>query len=84
VLRGWFNYLLRSGSRREYHPELKGRLRNPRFVSFMATNNRRRIDTDLLDAMLRSRKWMINALRLALGSGVAWVLLESARALSIF
>ena len=43
VLRAWLNFLPRWGSRREYHPELRGRFRNPQFVSFMAQNNRRRV-----------------------------------------
>jgi len=32
------------------------RLRDPRFVSFMAQNNRRSLDTDLQDTLLRGRK----------------------------
>ncbi|MFM9080549.1 MAG: hypothetical protein ACKOTE_10550 [Opitutaceae bacterium] len=50
----------------------------------MAQNNRRRVDTDLLDAVLRSRRLLRNLLKLALAGGGAWVVLESARALSIF
>lgn len=84
MLRGWLNFLPRSGRRREFHPELRGSLRNPRFVSFMAENNRRRIDADLLEAVLRNRRWMKQALRLSLAGGLAWVVLESARAFSIF
>lgn len=84
VLRAWLNFLPRWGSRREYHPELRGRLRNPRFVSFMAENNRRRVDTDLRDAVLQGRKYVKYLLRLAVLGGGAWVVLESARALSTF
>lgn len=82
--RAWCNFLLRWGGSREYHPELRGRLRNPRFVSFMAQNNRRRLDADLLGAVLRGRRQMRNLLRLALAGGCTWIVLESARALSIF
>lgn len=84
MLRAWLNFLPRWGSRREYHPELRGRFRNPQFVSFMAQNNRRRVDTDLHDAVLRGRKLTKNLLRFALAGGCTWVVVESARALSIF
>ena len=60
------------------------RFRSAQFTSFMAQNNRRRVDTDLLDAVLRSRRLFRNVLKLALAGGGAWVVLESARALSIF
>jgi hypothetical protein len=84
VLRAWLNFLPRVGSPREFRPELRGRLRNPQFVSFMAQNNRRRIDTDLHDAVLRGRKLVKNLLRFALAGGCTWVVIESAKALSIF
>lgn len=50
----------------------------------MAKNNRRNLDTDLRDAVLQGRKLMKNLLRLGLALGGAWVVLESARALSVF
>ena len=50
----------------------------------MAKNNRRTLDTDLRDAVLQGRKVMKNCLRLGLALGAAWVVLESARALSVF
>ena len=62
----------------------RGRFSDPRFVSFMAKNNRRTLDTDLRDAVLQGRKVMKNCLRLGLALGAAWVALESARALSVF
>jgi hypothetical protein len=61
-----------------------GRLRDPRFVSFMSQTNRRSLDTDLQDALLRSRKLARHALLAAAVVGVAWFALESAKALSIF
>jgi hypothetical protein len=61
-----------------------GRFAAPQFASFMARHNHRRIDTDLHDAVLRGRKLMRNLFRFALAGGVAWVVLESARALSMF
>ena len=84
MLRNWLNLIPRSRSRRTFRPELHGRFRNPQFVSFMAQNNRRRIDTDLHDAVLRGRKLVKNLLRFALAGGCAWVVLESAKALSVF
>jgi hypothetical protein len=50
----------------------------------MAQNNRRRVDIDLHDAVLRGRKLAKNVLRFALAGGCTWVVLESAKALSIF
>jgi hypothetical protein len=50
----------------------------------MAVNNRRRIDPNLHDAVLRGRKLLRKVLRFALAGGGAWVVLESAKALSIF
>jgi hypothetical protein len=50
----------------------------------MNANNRRPLDTDIHDVVLRGRKFMRNALRLALVGGGAWVVLESAKALSVF
>ena len=62
----------------------RGRFREPRFASFMAQNNRKVLDTDLHDTVLRGRKMMRNIFRFALIGGVAWVVLESAKALSVF
>ena len=60
------------------------RLRDPRFVSFMAETNRRSLDTDLQDAVLRGRRFFRHALVTAVIIGAAWFALESAKALSIF
>ncbi|MEI8088086.1 MAG: hypothetical protein WCG63_00670 [Opitutaceae bacterium] len=60
------------------------RLRDPRFVSFMAQNNRKTLDTDLQDAVLRGQKLFRHALIAAVIAAVAWFALESAQALSIF
>ena len=60
------------------------RLRDPRFVSFMAQTNRRSLDTDLQDAVLRGRKLVRHAMIAAAFAGAAWFALESAKALSIF
>lgn len=71
---------IRFGLRRDQ----RGRFRDPRFASFMAQDNRRSLDTDLHDAVLKGRKVMKNILRLGVGLGAAWVVLESAKALSVF
>ena len=58
--------------------------RDPRFVSFMTQTNRKSLDTDLHDVVLRGRKMARNLFRLGLAGGCAWIVLESARALSVF
>lgn len=62
----------------------RGRFRDPRFVSFISETNRKTLNTDFQDAVLKGRKLV----RLALVGGavcaVAWVVLESAHALSVF
>ena len=70
----------RFGARRDP----RGRFGGPQFASFMAENNRRPFDTDLRDAVLKGRKLLKNLLRIGLALGGAWVVLESARALSVF
>lgn len=62
----------------------RGRFRDPRFATFIAQNNRRTVDTDFQDTVLRGRKLMRNLLRLAAFGGAAWVVIESAKALSVF
>lgn len=62
----------------------RGRFRDPRFVSFLSQSNRKSLDTDLHDAVLRGRRLMRGAFMLALAGGFAWVVLESAKALSVF
>jgi hypothetical protein len=55
-----------------------------RLASFMAEHNRRPLNTDLRDAVLQGRKTMKHVFRAALLGGGAWVVVESARALSVF
>jgi hypothetical protein len=61
-----------------------GRLRDPRFVSFVAQSNRSVLNTDLRDAMLRGRVFVRRVLIAAAVVGLAWVVVESAQALSVF
>ena len=62
----------------------RGRFRDPRFVSFIAESNRKTLNTDFQDAVLRGRKLLRYALIAAVVCGGAWVVLESAHALSMF
>lgn len=62
----------------------RSRFRNARFASFLADTNRSRLDTDFQDTVLRGRKFMRQLFVLLLTGGGAWVLVESARALSMF
>ena len=60
------------------------RFRDPRFVSFLSEFNRKTLDTDFQDAVLRGRRLFKQALIVLVAAGGAWVLLESAKALSVF
>ncbi|HWA08218.1 MAG TPA: hypothetical protein VG838_02005 [Opitutaceae bacterium] len=62
----------------------RGRLRDPRFVSFVAQSNRKLLNTDFHDAVLRGRKFSRQALVVLLVLGGSWVVVESAKALSVF
>lgn len=62
----------------------RGRFRDPRFVSFLAQSNRRTLNTDLQDAVLRGRRLCKQGMIAAVAAGAAWVLVESAKALSLF
>lgn len=85
MLRFLANFLRRPAIRFGLARDRRGsRLRDPRFVSFMAQTNRRSLDTDLQDAVLRGRKLARHAMIAAAVAGAAWFALESAQALSIF
>ncbi|MEO6004900.1 MAG: hypothetical protein ABIZ04_10165 [Opitutus sp.] len=58
--------------------------RNPSFASFLAENNRGGHDMDRHDAVLRGRKLVRQGILLLLAGGGAWVVVESARALTMF
>jgi len=62
----------------------RGRFRDPRFVSFISQNNRRSIDTNLQDAVLRGRQLVKHGMVALLVAGAAWFVVESARAFSVF
>jgi hypothetical protein len=85
VLRVLFNLCRRPPIRLGMRQDRRGgRFRDPRFASFMLETNRKPLDTDIHDTVLKGRKMMKNCFRLALVAGGAWVAIESAKALSVF
>lgn len=84
MLRALLNLLRRPAIRSGMVRGARGPVRNPRFVSFIVQNNRKTLDTDFHDTVLRGRKLARQALYLFVGVGCAWILLESAKALSTF
>jgi hypothetical protein len=62
----------------------RGRFRDPRFLSFISESNRKAVNTDFKDAVLKARKFFRYALIAAIAGGGAWVVLQSAHALSTF
>jgi hypothetical protein len=84
VLRAWKKLFRRATIRSGLVRDARGPLRNPQFVSFLAQSNRRRLDTDFQDAVLHGRKLVRRALVVLAAGGLAWVAVESARALTAF
>lgn len=84
MLRALLNLCHRPAIRFGLVRDPRGKFRDPRFVSFMAQGNRKALDTDLHDAVLRGRKLVRTLFKFALAGGCAWVVLESAKALSVF
>lgn len=84
MLRFWNNPFRRPGLRPGLPRDPRGPFRNPQFASFLAQSNRKSLDTDFQDAVLRGRKLVRQLMVLLIGSGLAWVLVESARALTAF
>ena len=65
-------------------PRNGARLRNERFASYLAANNRRSINTDRQDALLAGRRFFRGALMLGLVCLAAWIVVESASAIGVF
>jgi hypothetical protein len=84
VLRVLLNLCHRPAIRFGLQSDPRGRFRDPRFLSFMTQSNQKALDTDFHDAVLRGRKLMRLVCVVGLVAGGAWVLLESAKALSVF
>lgn len=84
VLRALKNLLHRPAIRMGMARDRRGSLRDPRFVSFMSHNNRKTLDTNFHDTVMRGRRLMRQGLMVLLAAGFAWVAIESAKALSVF
>ena len=84
MLRALLNLCHRPVYRFGLRRDSQRRFRDPQFASFMSQTNRKMLDTDLHDAVLRGRKVMRTVFRFALAGGVAWIALESAKALTLF
>ena len=61
-----------------------GKFRDPRFVSFISQSNRKTLNTDFQDAVLQGRRLFKQGVVLALIAGGAWIVIESAKALTVF
>ena len=84
VLRVLLNLCRRPPLRFGVRRDPRGRFRDPRFVSFLGETNRRFVDSDRRDTVLRGRKTFGQLLKLAAAGGAIWVVVESAKAISIF
>ena len=68
----------------ERGPRDRTHLRSERFASFLAANNRKTINTDRQDVLLAGRRMVRQLLIFAAGAALAWIALESARAVGMF
>ena len=84
MLRFLLNLCHRPAIRFGLRRDPRGRFRDPSFSSFMAESNRRPLDHDMHDAVLKGRKAVKGLFKVGLALGGAWVAIESAKALSIF
>ena len=78
------NLLHRPALRFGLAQDSRSKLRDPRFVSYLAQSNRKALDTNFHDAVLRGRKFMRHLFRFAVAGCCVWVIVESAKALSVF
>ena len=60
------------------------RTKNVQFVSFLDESGFRRVDPNRYERSMRRRKTMAYALVWSMVAGFAWVVIESAQALSLF
>jgi len=84
VFRALKNFLHRPAIRMGMARDARGPLRDPRFVSFMAQNNRTKLDTNFHDAVMNGRRLLRHGLVILVVVGCTWVVIESAKALSVF
>jgi hypothetical protein len=64
--------------------DARGICRNPRFASFLVASNRKALDTHFSASLARGRRSLRVAALVFAASGATWLVLESARALSVF
>jgi hypothetical protein len=60
------------------------RTKNAQFLSYLAESGFRQVNADRYESSLRRRRLLKHALLWLLAGGGAWVVIESARALSMF
>ena len=85
VLKNWFHRPAIKMGRVDNSRIHTTRLRNAQFVSFVTeTGSLRPFNSDRYDARLRWRKRAKALLALSFAAGGAWVIIESARALTMF
>lgn len=84
MLRTLKNLLRRPSLRFGMERDSQSKLRDPGFISYMSQGSSKRLDTDARDRALRGRKLIRQVFAVGLAGGCAWVVLESAKALSVF
>ena len=60
------------------------RTQNAQFISYLVESGFRQVNPDRYEASLRRRRLGRNLLVAAMAGGLAWVVIESAKALSMF
>ena len=71
MLRALKNLLHRPAIRMGMARDRRGTLRDPRFVSFMAQNNHKKLDTNFHDAVMNGRRLLRHGLVLLVAVGCA-------------
>jgi hypothetical protein len=84
VIRALLHLFHRPALQLGVYEDARGVCRNPRFASFLVASNRKALDTHFHDSLVRGRKWFRIAAMLTVSIGGTWVVIESARALTVF
>jgi hypothetical protein len=58
--------------------------KNAQFISYLVESGFRQVNRDHYEASLRRRRWVKHLLFWTLAAGGSWILIESAKALSMF
>ncbi len=84
----WLSNVLRRPAYRAgemlHSPSRRTRTANPQFVSFLRESGFRRVDADQYERSLQRRRVALQIFTWAGIAGFAWVVIESAHALSMF